>query len=88
MKDGRGALSCRARLAAKECESMLRLCSRDNLGIRYTLTHIYAYLEEEKAAQKIFKKYHGAEERRLPLAMALLSYVNVNEKVSHVITNF
>jgi len=38
------------RLAAKECESMLRLCSRDNLGIRYTLIHIYAYLEEEKAA--------------------------------------
>ena len=62
------------RLAAKECESMLRLCSRDNLGIRYTLIHIYAYLEEEKAAQKIFKKYHGAEETRLPLAMALLSY--------------
>ena len=62
------------RLAAKACESMLRLCSRDNLGIRYTLIHIYAYLEEEKAAQKIFKKYHGAEETRLPLAMALLSY--------------
>ena len=57
------------RLAAKECESMLRLCSRDNLGIRYTLIHIYAYLEEEKAAQKIFKKYHGAEETRLPLDM-------------------
>ena len=53
---------------------MLRLCSRDNLGIRYTLIHIYAYLEEEKAAQKIFKKYHGAEETRLSLAMALLSY--------------
>ena len=53
---------------------MLRLCSRDSLGIRYTLIHIYAYLEEEKAAQKIFKKYHGAKETRLPLAMALLSY--------------
>lgn len=62
------------RLAAKECESMLRLCSRDNLGIRYTLIHIYAYLEEEKAAQNIFEKYHGAEETRLPLSMALLSY--------------
>ena len=70
------------RLAAKECESMLRLCSRDNLGIRYTLIHIYAYLEEEKAAQKIFKKYHGAKETRLPLAMALLSYKLGKEKAA------
>lgn len=40
----------------------------------YYIIHIYAYLEEEKAAQKIFKKYHGAEETRLPLSMAFLSY--------------
>lgn len=35
------------RLAAKACESMLRLCKNDNLGIRYTLIHLYGYLEEE-----------------------------------------
>ena len=62
------------RLAAKECESMLRLCTSDNLGIRYTLIHIYAYLEEEKAAQKFFKKCGEEWGTRFPLAMALLFY--------------
>lgn len=62
------------RLAAKECESMLRLCSGDNLGVRYTLIHIYAYLEEEKAAQKFFKACEEECGTRFPLAMALLSY--------------
>ena len=62
------------RLAVKECESMLRLCTSDNLGIRYTLIHIYAYLEEEKAAQKFFKKCGEEWGTRFPLAMALLFY--------------
>lgn len=62
------------RLAARECESMLHLCKGDNLGIRYTLIHIYVYLEEEKAAQKLFDAYEGQEETRFPIAMALLSY--------------
>ena len=62
------------RLAAKACESMLRLCSRDNLSIRYTLIHIYARLEEEKAAQKFFKKCGEEWGTRFPLAMALLFY--------------
>ena len=62
------------RLAVKECESMLRLCTSDNLGIRYTLIHIYARLEEEKAAQKFFKKCGEEWGTRFPLAMALLFY--------------
>lgn len=62
------------RLAAKECESMLRLCTSDNLGIRYTLIHIYARLEEEKAAQKFFKKCGEEWGTQFPLAMALLFY--------------
>lgn len=61
------------RLAAKECESMLRLCTSDNLGIRYTLIHIYAYLEEEKTAQKFFEKCGEEWGTRFPLAMALLT---------------
>ena len=62
------------RLAVKECELMLRLCTSDNLGIRYTLIHIYARLEEEKAAQKFFKKCGEEWGTRFPLAMALLFY--------------
>ena len=38
------------RKAAAESEKMLQLCENDNLGIRYRLMHIYAYLEEEAAA--------------------------------------
>ena len=62
------------RLVAKECESMLRLCTSDNLGIRHTLIHIYVYLEEEQAAQKFFKKCGEEWGTRFPLAMALLFY--------------
>lgn len=53
---------------------MLRLCTSDNLGIRYTLIHIYVRLEEEKAAQKFFKKCGEEWGTRFPLAMALLFY--------------
>lgn len=43
--------------AAKECGEMLRLCEGDNMGVRYKLMHIYAYLENEAAALETFKKY-------------------------------
>ena len=47
------------RLAAKACESMLHLCKNDNLGIRYTLIHLYGYLEEGQAAHQLFGAYNG-----------------------------
>lgn len=53
---------------------MLRLCTSDNLGIRYMLIHIYVRLEEEKAAQKFFKKCGEEWGTRFPLSMALLFY--------------
>ena len=55
-----------------ETRPYMRVC--DNLGIRYTLIHIYARLEEEKAAQKFFKKCGEEWGTRFPLAMALLFY--------------
>ena len=70
------------RLAAKACESMLRLCKSDNLGIRYTLIHLYVYLEEEQAAHKLFGAYSGDWGTRFPLAMAVLSYKQGKEEMA------
>ena len=66
------------RLAAKACESMLRLCKND----RYTLIHLYGYLEEEQAAHKLFDAYNGDWGTRFPLAMAVLSYKQGKEEMA------
>ncbi len=39
------------------CKEILRLNENDNIGARYLLMAIYAYLEEEKDMLKIFNKY-------------------------------
>lgn len=46
-------------LAAKEYEEMIRLSENDNLGVRYSLMHVYAYLEQEEPALELHKKYDG-----------------------------
>lgn len=45
------------RQAASECEEMLELCRSDNLGVRYDLMHLYAFLEDERLATKLFNRY-------------------------------
>ena len=62
------------RRAAAECEEMLRLCTNDNLGERYTLMHIYAFLEDEKAALALHKKYDGHEETQMLLPLSVMYY--------------
>ncbi|MGN0502987.1 MAG: tetratricopeptide repeat protein [Ruminococcus sp.] len=62
------------RAAAKECENMLRLCENDNLGIRYRLMHIYAYLEDEGAAIKLFKQYEEEQSAMFLLPLSMLFY--------------
>ena len=58
------------KLAEKECEEMLELCSNDNLGMRYTLMHIYALFEEEDKALKLFEKYsEDGTQLLLPLSI-------------------
>lgn len=49
-------------LAAQEYEEMIRLCETDNLGARFQLMHIYAYLEREEPALELHKKYDEYEE--------------------------
>lgn len=61
-------------LAASVCEEMIRLSANDNLGIRYRLMHIYAFLEQEKPALKLYKKYDGHEETQMLLPLSILYF--------------
>ena len=62
------------RRAIAECEEMLRLCENDNLGVRYTLMHLYALMEEEQPALELHKKYDGHEETQMLLPLSVLYY--------------
>lgn len=62
------------RKAVAEAKEMLKLCKGDNLGVRYDLMHLYAYLEEEKAALALHKKYGSHEETQMLLPLAVLYY--------------
>jgi tetratricopeptide (TPR) repeat protein len=62
------------RRAAEECEEMLRLCEGDNLGIRYVLMHVYAFLEDEEKALKLHEKYDDFEETQMLLPLSVLYY--------------
>lgn len=77
LRDGcfRALLDCgMMRAAAAEGEEMLRLCKNDNLGIRFTLMHIYAYLEDEEAALSLFKRYDEHDETQMLFPLAILYY--------------
>jgi tetratricopeptide (TPR) repeat protein len=43
--------------AIHECEDLLRLSKNDNLGMRYILMGLYAFIEDYKSSQKLFKKF-------------------------------
>ena len=62
------------RKAAAESEKMLQLCENDNLGIRYRLMHIYAYLEEDAAAQRLYRQYEEENCTMFLLPLAVLYY--------------
>lgn len=47
----------KAKQARDVCLEILRLNNNDNIGARYLLMAIYAYLEEEKDMLKLYKKY-------------------------------
>ncbi len=34
--------------AISECEDMIKLCKKDNLGVRHTLMYLYAVTESDK----------------------------------------
>lgn len=61
-------------LAIDECKKMLHLCENDNLGIRYRLMHLYAYLEDEQSALELYKKYEDEEGTQFLLPLSVLYY--------------
>lgn len=61
------------RLAITEFEKMLKLCNNDNLGVRYTLMHLYTYLEDEQSALELLNKY-PEESTQFLLPLSILYY--------------
>lgn len=70
------------RKAVGEAEEMLKLSTNDNLGVRYTLMHLYAYLENEDGALALHKKYDEYEESQMLLPLAVLYYKMGNFELS------
>lgn len=60
--------------AILEGEEMIRLCTNDNNGVRHILMHLYALMEDEVSAKKLFKKYGDYEDSLLLLPMSVLYY--------------
>ncbi|MDO5089217.1 MAG: hypothetical protein Q4D53_05470 [Leptotrichiaceae bacterium] len=54
--------------AIAECEDMLRLNKNDNLGVRYTLMFLYAFMEDEEKALKLYKK---SNEKNVQMLLSL-----------------
>jgi tetratricopeptide (TPR) repeat protein len=61
-------------LAAREYEEMIRLSENDNLGVRYSLMHVYAFLEQEEPALELHKRYDGYEETQMLLPLSVLYF--------------
>ncbi|MBQ8135771.1 MAG: bacterial transcriptional activator domain-containing protein, partial [Clostridia bacterium] len=64
----------RIHYAITVCQEMLRLCENDNLGARYTLMHLYAYLEDEPSALELLKKYPNEKSSQILLPVSMLYY--------------
>ena len=62
------------RRAIDEGEELLELCENDNLGVRYQLMHLYAYMEDELHALTLHKRYDSYEETQMLLPLAVLYY--------------
>lgn len=62
------------RLAGNVYKNMLRLCSDDNLGVRYRLMHIYAYFEDEPSAVELYKTYPEENGTQFLFPMSILYY--------------
>ena len=62
------------RKAIGEGQRLLELCENDNLGVRYQLMHLYAYMEDETHALALHKQFGSYEETQMLLPLAVLYY--------------
>ena len=56
------------RRAIDEGQRLLELCENDNLGVRYQLMHLYAYMEDEMHALALHKQFDSYEETQMAAA--------------------
>ncbi|MDD3339823.1 MAG: hypothetical protein PHS82_13325, partial [Lachnospiraceae bacterium] len=59
------------RQAARIGEEIIKYNEGDNLGIRFMLMHIYAYLEDEKGMLELHHKYDKHEETQMLLPISI-----------------
>lgn len=64
----------RMKKAVEDGEELLKLCTNDNLGIRYRLMHLYAYLEDAEDAVQLHKRYDDYDETQMLLPLSVLYY--------------
>ena len=62
------------RKAIAEFEELIRLCDNDNIGNRYTLMHLYAFMEMEEEALALHEKYENSDEAQMLMPLAMLYY--------------
>ena len=62
------------RMATTVGEEIIRYNTNDNLGIRYILIHVYAYLEDEKSMLALYKKYDEHDESQMLLPISIIYY--------------
>ena len=55
-------------------KEILKLNCSDNLGVRYTLMHLYVYMEDEYNALKLMRQFKGDESAGFQLPLALLYF--------------
>lgn len=61
--------------AIAEGEKLLELCTNDNLGVRYDLAKLYAYLEEEAPLLKLMNQQeYDKENSQMLLALSAMYY--------------
>lgn len=70
------------RKAVGEAEELLRLCDNDNLGVRYELMHLYAYLEDEDRALALHKEYDEYDVSQMLLPLTVLYYKKADFELS------
>ncbi|MCD7927906.1 MAG: hypothetical protein LUF80_03475 [Oscillospiraceae bacterium] len=63
------------RKAVAEGERLMELCEEDNLGVRYDLIFLYAYLEDEEKALALFNaSEYSKDESQMLLALSILYF--------------
>ena len=62
------------RRAIAEFEELIRLCDNDNMGNRYTLMHLYAFMEMKEEALALHEKYENSDEAQMLMPLAMMYY--------------